>query len=72
MVCDLICACTDGRLLATKAVEAAESTAGSLLLYLTIGLALELLWAYYTNNLAPLQKLLNKLLCHGSAVKQPT
>ena len=65
-------ACADGRLLAAKTVEAVKSDATSMLLYLVIGLALALLWAHYTNNLGPLQKLLSKLLSHGSAVKQPT
>ncbi|CAL5220012.1 g1957 [Coccomyxa viridis] len=62
----------DGRLLAAKAVEVVERDATSWLLYLAVGLLLTLLWAKYTNNLEPIQKLFNKLLTQGSSVKQPT
>ena len=49
-----------------------ERDATSWLLYLAVGLLLTLLWAKYTNNLEPIQKLFNKLLTQGSSVKQPT
>ncbi len=68
----MLCECADGRLLAAKAVEVVERDAFSWLLYLAIGLLLTLLWAKYTNNLEPIQKLFNKLLTQGSSVKQPT
>ncbi|CAK0769933.1 hypothetical protein CVIRNUC_003717 [Coccomyxa viridis] len=62
----------DARLMAGKAVEAAESAVGSWLLMLVLGVVLALLWAKLTNNLEPLQSHFSKLLSHASTVKQPT
>ena len=62
----------DGRLLAEKAVEVAERSVATWLMLLALGLILALLWAKLTNNMEPLQRHFNKLLSHGSSVKQPT